>query len=138
MGKKKRRQRQSAPQPSLEDLLKAGEAVLYGQVCWSIANRGTERPAAGEIITLEDVDELGQDAGGRFRLTATSIENIERCMGMRTCGEAVALFAEKEDVEPTGECPHGHQEAAFEFMMYGIRPTEPCPQCGKCQSSAIP
>ena len=131
MGKKKRRQRQSAPQPPLEDLLKAGEAVLYGQVCWSIANRGTERPAAGEIITLEDVDELGQDAGGRFRLTATSIENIERCMGMRTCGEAVALFAEKEDVEPTGECPHGHQEAAFEFMMYGIRPTEPCPQCGE-------
>ena len=32
--------------------------------------------------------------------------------------------------EPSGDCPHGHREAAFEFMMNGIRPTEPCPKCG--------
>ena len=50
---------------------------------------------------------------------------------MRTCGEAVALFAEKEEAEPRGDCPHGHQEAAFEFLMHGLRPTEPCPECGE-------
>ena len=32
---------------------------------------------------------------------------------------------------PSGECPHGHREAAFDFMMYGIRPSEPCPKCGE-------
>ena len=37
----------------------------------------------------------------------------------------------RKAVEPTGECPRGHQEAAFAFMMYGIRPTEPCQQCGE-------
>ena len=25
----------------------------------------------------------------------------------------------------------GHQETAFDFMMHGIRPTEPCPKCGE-------
>ena len=130
--KKKRRQKPKGPQtPPLEDLLRAGEAVLYGQVCWSIANRGTDRPKPGEVIALEGGDEAGGHANGKFRLTRKSIENIERCMGMRTCGEAVALFAEKEEAEPWGECPHGHQEAAFEFLMHGLRPTEPCPECGE-------
>ena len=32
---------------------------------------------------------------------------------------------------PTGECPHGHQEAAYAYMMYGIEPTEPCAECGE-------
>ena len=130
--KKKRRQNPKAPQPPpLEDLLKAGAAVLYGQVCWSIANRGTDKPRVGEFMTLHGEDEEGD--GEKFRLTRESIENIERCLAMRTCGEAVAMFEEVEEkeAEPTGECPHGHQEAAFEFMMYGIRPTEPCPQCGE-------
>ena len=66
-----------------------------------------------------------------FRLTRKSIENVERCLGMRTCGEAMALFAEQEEVEPWGECPQGHQEAALEFLMHGIRPIEPCPECGE-------
>ena len=50
---------------------------------------------------------------------------------MRTCAEAADLFAERQEVEPTGECPHGHQEAAFAFMMHGIRPTELCLECGE-------
>ena len=52
-------------------------------------------------------------------------------MGMKTCGEAVALFAEKREVEPWAECLDGHREAALAFMMYGIRPTDPCPDCGE-------
>ena len=112
----------------LEELLRAGETALYGQFCWSIANRGTERPIAGEVITLEGEEDC---AGERFQLTRSSIENAERCLGMRTCGEAVALFTEEKEAEPWGECPHGHQEAAFAFMMYGIRPTDPCPDCGE-------
>ena len=117
--------------PPLENLLRDGEAALYGQVCWSLANRGTERPRPGEVITLEGVDEVGGHRTKTFRLTRKSIENVERCQGMRTCGEAVALFVEREEVELAGECPHGHQEVAFAFMMHGIRPTEPCPQCGE-------
>ena len=132
MAKKERKQKTGASQPPLlEDLLGAGEAVLYGQVCWSIANRGTEPPKAGEVITLEGEYEEKSLTSRSFRLTRKSIENVERCLGMRTCGEAVALFAEREEVEPWGECPQGHQEAAFDFMMHGIRPTEPCPECGE-------
>ena len=56
-------------------------------------------------------------------------------MGMRTCGEAMGLFAERTEEQssgvPLGDCPHGHQEAAFAYMMYGIEPTEPCPNCGE-------
>ena len=134
--KKKRREKARSPQtPPLEDLLRAGEAVLYGQVCWSIANRGTDRPRPGEVIALEGGDEAEGHANGKFRLTRKSVENIARCMGLRTCGEAVALFAEAREAElpgePLEECPHGHQEAALAFMMYGIRPTEPCPECGE-------
>ena len=132
MAKKERKQKTGAPQPPLlEDLLGAGEAVLYGQVCWSIANRGTEPPKAGEVITLEGGYEEESPTSRTFRITDKSIENVERCLGLRTCGEAVALFAEQEEVEPWGECPQGHQEAAFDFMMHGIRPTEPCPECGE-------
>lgn len=87
--KKKRGQKQRAPQhPPLENLIRTGEAGLYGRVCWSIANRGTEPPRTGKVMTLE-----GQ-ASRAFRLTLKSVENIERCMGMRTCGEAIDLFAE--------------------------------------------
>ena len=96
-----------------------------------MANRGTERPKPGEVMTLEGEDEAGGHRTKEFRLTRKSIENVERCLGMRTCGEAVDLFAERQEVEPTRECPNGHQEAAFAFMMHGIRPTEPCPECGE-------
>ena len=130
--KKRRKQKQRGPRAQpLENLLRDGEAALYGQVCWSIANRGTEKPRPGEVITLEGGYEAGGHATRRFRLTRKSIENVERCLGMRTCGEAVDLFVEREEVEPAGECPHGHREAAFAFMMHGVRPTEPCPQCGE-------
>ena len=130
--KKKRKQKLRTPQTQpLENLLKAGEAVLYGQVCWSIANRGTDRPRQGEAMTLGGGGEAGGHANGKFRLTRKSIENIEQCLGMKTCGEAIALFAEEKEAEPWGECAHGHQEAAFAFMMYGIQPIEPCPDCGE-------
>ncbi len=52
-------------------------------------------------------------------------------MGMKTCGEAIALFVEEKEAEPWGECLDGHREAALAFMMYGIRPTHPCPDCGE-------
>ena len=95
--KKKRREKARVPQtPPLEELLRTGEAVPYGQVCWSIANRGTDRARPGEVITLDGDDEAGSHAKGKFRLTRKSIKNIERCLGMRTCGEAVALFAQAD------------------------------------------
>ena len=40
-------------------------------------------------------------------------------------------FEGQKEAEPSGECPRGHQEEAFAFMMYGIQPTEPCPKCGE-------
>ena len=134
--KKKRGQKQRVPQPPpLENLLSAGRAGLYGQVCWSIANRGTEPPRPGEVITLEGEDEKGSQTNRAFRLTRKSVENVERCLGMRTCGEAMDLFVEpREEPSPDtacGECPHGHQDAAFAYMMYGIEPTEQCPDCGE-------
>ena len=92
-------------------------------------------PKSGEIITLEGEYATRGQTSRAFRLTRESMENVERCMGLRTCGEAVGLFVVDVDEEPSGtclgECPHGHQEAAFEFMMHGVRPTEPCPNCGE-------
>lgn len=134
--KKKRGQKSRKPQARpLEDLLRNGEAELYGQVCWSIANRGTEGPKPGVVIGVEGNDEKGGATSRAFRLTRKSVENVERCLGMSTCGEAVGLFAEKREEQspgaPQGECPHGHRDAAFAFMMHGIRPTEPCPECGE-------
>ena len=91
----------SREQPSrsvfnLEKLLRTGDAVLYGQVCWSLANRATERPTAGDVITLEGGDEAGDHSTRFFRLSRETIENVERCLGMRTCEEAVASFAGQE------------------------------------------
>ena len=117
---------------TLEDLLTTGQEDLYGQVCWSIANRGTEVQKAGDVIALENWDEERAPVVEQFQLTDISIDNIGRCVGMRTCGEAQALFAEPRVSEPSGEvCPHGHFEAALASMMYGIKPTEPCPRCGE-------
>ena len=133
MTKKKKRSQNPKERPirTLENLLKAGEAVFYGQVCWSIANRGTDRPRPGEVITLDGGNEAEGHSKRKFRLTRKSIENIEQCLGMKTCGEAIALFVDEREAEPWGECPQGHQEAALAFMLYGIRPTEPCPECGE-------
>ncbi len=124
--------KQKAQTQDLEELLTIGEVPLYGQVCWSIANNGTEVSEVGDIIAIEGWDDYGDSATRAFQLTSVSIENIERCMGMRTCGEAQALFAEPRMASPPqGECPNGHPEAALDNMMYGIRPTEPCPRCGE-------
>ena len=136
MAKKKHRQKSKHPKAQpLEDLLRNGEAGLYGQVCWSIANRGTEPPRPGEVVTLEGGNKRGGQTSRPFRLTRKSVENVERCVGLRTCGEAIDLFAQRTEVQtsaaPSGECTHGHQEAAFAYMMYGIEPTEPCPTCGE-------
>ena len=117
----------------LEHLLEVGDSVTYGQLCWSLGNRDTIRHQAGDEITLGGWEGSGRPMETKFRLTEESIENINRCLGMRTCGEASALFTPPppEEVEPRGECPHGHQQAAWDYMMYGIRPTKPCPECGE-------
>ena len=137
MAKKKKRgqKRRESQRPSLERLLRNGQTRLYGQVCWSIANRDTVLPKSGEIISLEIENKKGNLVSRKFRLTRKSIVNIERCMGMRTCGEASDLFVEPPNERasrtPLGECPHGHREAALAYMTYGIEPTEPCPNCGE-------
>ncbi len=136
MVKKMRKKKSRHPEvPPFEDLLRGGEAGLYGQVCWSIANQGIEPLGPGEVITLEGANIEGGQASRAFRLTSKSVENIERCLGMRTCAEAVDLFVQRGKGQsseiPTGECPNGHQEEAFAYMMYGIEPTEPCPDCGE-------
>jgi len=69
--KKRRKQKQVNPQtPPLEALLRSGEAVLYGQVCWSIANRDTELPRTGEVIILERGMKMGATATGHSTLPA--------------------------------------------------------------------
>ncbi|MXX27149.1 MAG: hypothetical protein F4Z82_17080 [Caldilineaceae bacterium SB0668_bin_21] len=139
MAKKRKSNKKPRAQSThtLEELLMNGEKALYGQICWAIANRSTEKPRPGEVITLEGGGQEGGAPNATFRLTDQSIENIGRCLGMRTCGEALALFAGEEEVppnpsrEPTGECRLGHQEAALAYMMYGVEPTKPCPDCGE-------
>ena len=121
----------SRPMPDLEVLLRSGETALYGQVCWSLANRGTEKPTAADVITLEGNDDAADSATRTFRLTGESIEHIEACLGMRTCEEAVASFVEHDVEVSWRECPQGHPEAALEYMMYGTEPSEPCPNCGQ-------
>ena len=72
--KKKRGQKSRKPQARpLEDLLRNGEAEFYGQVCWSIANRGTEGPKPGEVIGVEGSDENGDATRRAFRLTRKSV-----------------------------------------------------------------
>ena len=50
---------------------------------------------------------------------------------MQTYEEASSLFMETRPIEPRGECPTGHQDAALDYLLYGIRPTKPCPECGE-------
>ena len=61
----------------LEVLLKSGETALYGRICWSIANDGTESPTAGDTITLEGADAAGAHTTKAFRLTRESIKNVD-------------------------------------------------------------
>ena len=133
MSKKKNRKSKTATPMAkpLEHLLETGDTETYGQLCWSLGNRDTVRHQAGDEIALGEWEESGKTTEASFRLTEETVENINRCLGMRTCGEAAAMFTPPpEPVEPQGECPHGHQEAAWDHIMYGIRPTKPCPQCG--------
>ena len=131
--KRKANKRTTSPTPRpLEHLLEVGDSATYGQLCWSLGNRDTTRHQVGDVITLAGWKESGRPMETKFRLTEETVENINRCLGLRTCGEASALFTPPpEEVEPREECPNGHQEAAWDYMMYGIRPTKPCPECGE-------
>ena len=114
---------------ALEQLLKTEAAEAYGLVCWYLANRGTERYRTGHVINLGEWEKAGVER--KFRLTDESIENIDRCLGIRTYEEASSLFTEITQIEPSGECPRGHQDAALDYLMHGITPTKPCPECGE-------
>ena len=114
---------------ALEQLLKTGDAEAYGLVCWYLANRGTERYRTGHVIDLGEWEKAGVEK--KFRLTDESTENIDRCLGIRTYEEASSLFTEITQIEPSGECPRGHQDAALDYLMHGITPTKPCPKCGE-------
>ena len=134
MGRRKKHNKKTKPtRPRpLEHLLTTESPESYGQLCWSLGNRDTSRHRTGDVIKLGGWDERGRPKETKLRLTEESIENINRCLGMRTCGEAAAQFTPPPpDVEPRGDCPHGHQKAAWDYMMYGIRPTKPCPECGE-------
>ena len=131
MARKSNRKQRAPQMRSLEELLRTRGAAVYGQVCWSVANRDTGKRRAGDTLTLAGLDEEGGQTDETFRLTPKSIENIERCLGMRTCEEGVALFTEAREAAPWGECAQGHPGAALESMLYGIQPSEPCPNCGE-------
>lgn len=131
---KKRKTIRRARAPSiepLERLLKTGDPHIYGRVCWYLANRNTERHGEGDVISRVVPNPTGALRERRYRLTEQSIENIVRCLGMRTPEEASRLFIQSTDEEPRGECPGGHPDAAFDFLMSGIVPTTRCPQCGQ-------
>lgn len=127
--KKSKKRPRARSVEALEQLLKAEDAETYGLVCWYLANRGTERYRAGDVINLGVWEKAGVDR--KFRLTEESIENIDRCLGMHTYEEASSLFTEFTQMEPLGECPRGHQDAALDYLMHGITPTKPCPECGE-------
>ena len=115
----------------LEQLLQTAEPESYGWVCWYLANRDTERHRAGDMIILDVPDATGALGERKFRLTGQSIENIARCLGMRSPEEASRMLIQSTDEAPTGECPGGHPEAVFHFLTSGIVPTKPCPKCGQ-------
>lgn len=114
---------------ALEQALKTECPDSYGLVCWYLANRGTERYQAGDVINLGVREIAGIKR--KYRLTEESIKNIDRCLGMRTSEEASSLFTEIVQTRSQGECPRGHQDAALDYLMHGIAPTKPCPECGK-------
>ena len=65
------------------------------------------------MIKLDVCERTGRSSEKNYRLTEHSIENIARCLGIRTSEQASELFMESKQVEPSGECPTGHQEAAL-------------------------
>ena len=127
--KKSKKRSRARNVEALEQLLKTEAAETYGLVCWYLANRGTERYRAGDVINLGVWEKAGVER--EFRLTEESMESIDRCLGMRTYEEASSLFTEITQIEARGECPRGHQDAALDYLMHGITPTKPCPVCGE-------
>ena len=115
----------------LEQLLQTSEPQSYGRVCWYLANRDTERRREAEMITVDVPDASGSLRECKYELTGQSIANISQCIGMKTPEEAEGIFIESTDEEPRGECPQGHPEAAFQYLMSGIVPSKPCPRCGQ-------
>ncbi len=128
---KTRKRARAHSAPPLEQLLHTADPESYGRVCWYLANRDTERHRAGDLLSLDVPDATGALRKRKYRLTGQSIENIARCLGMRSPEQASPVFIKSKDEQPRGECPRGHPEAAFDYMMSGIAPTKPCPQCGQ-------
>ena len=130
--KRKTKKRVRAPRVEpLEQFLKTGDPETYARACWFLANRDTERHGAGDVIKRGVWEGTGRSSERKYRLTEESIENINRCLGMRTSEKASGIFMESNKVEPWGECPGGHQEAALQYLTDGIVPTKPCPECGQ-------
>ena len=116
---------------SFEELLIKGDHKAYGLACWLLANRDTLRYHAGDMVSGSVWEGTSGSKSTKYRLTEESIENIGRCLGMRTPEEALLLFLKPKVKVAQEECPNGHPEAAFQYIMYGVKPTDPCLKCGK-------
>ena len=83
MTKKKRSKKRSSARSveALEQLLKTEDAETYGRVCWYLANRGTERYRAGDVINL-DLNEA-TECGETEPALANGVSPRERQMSDR-------------------------------------------------------
>ena len=105
--KRKRAEKTRTTKPkTLEQSLKSGDPKRYGQLCWSLPNRDTTRHKAGDVIKLGGLDPGGRWTERKVRLTEETIENINRCLGMRTCGEASAFSPHRRRKWNPGENAH--------------------------------
>ena len=95
-----------------------------------MANRGTDTPRPGEVITLVGGDEAGESSGDEFRLTRKSIENRTVPVSEDLWGGGGPIRGEGGS-GALGRMPAWASGGAFEFLMHGLRPTEPCPECGE-------
>ena len=64
---------------TLEQLLKTEDPENYGLVCWYLANRGTERYRAGDVINLGLWEKAGVER--KFRLTGKASRTLTGAWG---------------------------------------------------------
>lgn len=121
----------------LEALLEAGEIDQYAQTCWALVNNRDESPIAGEVVTLPGSCEEHGPHQRSFRLTLQTLMTLAQVTGMETCGEAIRVVAKKVPPEKLPCYPHGHQEQAYEQMMFGVEPHE-CVYCGETPEFVLP
>ena len=116
--------------PDLEDLLDNGDIDTYARTCWTIATSTSGEHQAGDTVEIAGPCEEHGEHRYEYLLTPQTMFAVARCVGLKTCDDAIRAISRRLRPEQLPCYRLGHHDQFEDLVMHGIEAHE-CVYCGE-------